>query len=111
MGRIGRIEEKSFSLRFTSLLSLSARFRRLLSWISLSLGLARSIRHTMGLRSFGYDNPYAIEPFEPLQEKVGYKAVPLLVQLSSEAKSLRLLVRALRLSIPSHPISRLLLLL
>jgi hypothetical protein len=56
----------------------------------------------MGLRSFGYDNPYAIEPFEPLQEKVGYKAVPLLVQLSSKAKSLRLLVRALRLSIPSH---------
>jgi hypothetical protein len=58
----------------------------------------------MGLRSFGYDSPYAIEPFEPLQEKVGYKAVPLLVQLSSKPKSLRLLVRALRLSIPSHPI-------
>jgi hypothetical protein len=35
-----QVEEKSFSLRFTSLLSLSARFRRLLSWISLSLGLA-----------------------------------------------------------------------
>jgi hypothetical protein len=61
--------------------------------------------------SVRYDHPYAIEPFEPLQEKVGYKAVPLLVQLSSKPKSLRLLVRALRLSIPSHPISRLLLLL
>jgi len=60
----------------------------------------------MGLRSFGYDNPYAVEPFESLQEKVGYKAVPLLVQLSSKAKSLRLFG-----SKAIHPISRLLLLL